>query len=697
MAPASPAPTIFTFNGSNNYFTGEPVSGAGFTAIFPSPDGGSYLLNGNKYIYTLQKNVSHRADSYSQPMPMIAKTKNADNYLSFRHAAGMIRVSMSGSLTVTKITLKGNNDEQIAGTAELDVTEDTPVLHMASNYSGGFVYKEQVLTVGSGGALTSTPTNFYFVVPAITFNKGITIEVEFAGKTVTVVKSTDNPVTIGRGMMKTFTTVDTDASLTAEASVDLAALNAIYAALGSPASLSGWGTDSDISNWDGITAENGIVTAIDLSNKGLNGTISEKIGDLRNLTSVNFSNNNLTGNVPASLIKLTKLTNFDVSNNIMDGFIYDEVCFTTWWDSLTKNIAQKGGKSLKLGYISSDFTADGTKATLQIHSEGNGIPIYITGDAFSDRLQSDFNSLATQSMEYFFSIEPYKTYRDYFDVYRLNKVSKNEGVRSGADLAYNTTVGTGAASYTIDTDKVIAVMKNVLGLNPTDNITDVLTIVLLHLQSEAKRAICHFDNLGFGAALIPVDENMEVIIHHEAGGHGFACLADEYDSDDPGTTSFPAAQHSVLDSHHVSSFEDSSSPYRYGWNKNVDYDTNTATIQWAEFLKAENSAYVTKEGVSANSWEGAHAKYKKGIYRSTENSTMRNQYELDRFNPQSRWLIYRRIMIQGKGLSTEPSFADFKSYDMAATVNKLPPVATTRNYVEKKTGLLGAPPVMIKR
>ena len=679
----------YAYNTATGTFIGAPITATRITAFYPSD--GFIQYSGTKYIYTIPENATYVLDHFNQSLPMYA-VMDGSNVLNFHLTTGVIRIALSGSHELMKLTIRGNNDEQIAGTCDFDVTEDTPTLHMTSAYGGSIVSKEQYYQLEGydGVQLTSSPTFFDFPIPAITFSKGITVEVELKGLPNPIIKSTSNSFTVERGKMKTFSSFDTDATLQQEADAELSAMKAIWQAFGSP-SLSGWGSD-DISTWTGVTSENGFVTAIDISGKGVSGTISERIGDLKYLKTLNLSNNEITGNVPASLIKLKKLTSFNVSNNQMDGFVYDEVCFTDWWTALNPTInPQKSGKNLKLGYISSNYTNDGkVTATLQTHTQGNGIPIYISGDAFTDRLQEEFNTLASQAMEHFFSIEPYKTYRTYFDVYRLTKVSKNEGVRDGADLAFNTTFS--GNSYVADGDRARNVMRTALGIGAGDPVNDVLTIILLHIQGEAKRAICFFDNFGFGAAIIPVDNNMEKVIHHEAGGHGFACLADEYDSDDTGTTTFPTSEKTVLDSQHVSSFEDPSSNYKYGWNKNVDYDTDPATVQWAEFLKPENATYVTNEGVAAGTWEGAHAKYKKGIYRSTDNSTMRDQFTFDKYNPQSRWLIWRRIMIQGNGLSAEPSFADFKAYDAP---NITAPILSviTRNYVEDHHFLLGAPPI----
>ena len=60
--------------------------------------------------------------------------------------------------------------------------------------------------------------------------------------------------------------------------------------------------------------------------------------------------------------------------------------------------------------------------TLQKATKGNngGINIVLLGDGFSakDIASGKYLKDIKQEVEYFFGIEPYKTYRDYFNVYR---------------------------------------------------------------------------------------------------------------------------------------------------------------------------------------------------------------------------------------------------------------------------------------
>ena len=84
-------------------------------------------------------------------------------------------------------------------------------------------------------------------------------------------------------------------------------------------------------------------------------------------------------------------------------------------------------------YESKDYSADGKVTALQRASVGKGVDLVITGDGYSDRLIADgtFAKAANQAVEDYFSIEPFKSMRDRFNIYRVDAVSKNEEFFNG--------------------------------------------------------------------------------------------------------------------------------------------------------------------------------------------------------------------------------------------------------------------------
>ena len=61
-----------------------------------------------------------------------------------------------------------------------------------------------------------------------------------------------------------------------------------------------------MSDWDGVTISDGRVTAINLRDQGLDGTIPAALGRLSALTSLNLKDNDLTGEIPGALNRLPR-------------------------------------------------------------------------------------------------------------------------------------------------------------------------------------------------------------------------------------------------------------------------------------------------------------------------------------------------------------------------------------------------------
>ena len=661
-----------TFDVDDGY---APIYGSQFYAIYPN--GAAFNSSSKKYVVNLEHNFNFRRDMFSatQLMPLWGVSSESNNMLNFSHMAGLIRISLTGSLKVKKITLKGNDGEQIGGAAEVDYKKDKPTLEMAAGYSRFPAAYEQVMTVAETNPyvqLSASPTSFYFVVPPITFSKGITVTVETDDLNHPIVKTTKNALEIGRGVMKSFTSVDTDEILQADAEIQLDALKSLYNSLGGPNWKTKWDTSKplgDAASWPGITIENGFVTKIDLSNNELSGTIPPEIGTLTSLEDINLSGNNITGGVPKEVNNLTHLKSFYVNNNQMNDSVPYVVYISDVWAYADKKLTQQSGYALKTKYVSSDYSKDGDKKRILTHTDGPGIPVVITCEAFSDDKYDTFVAKAEEAKDYFFSIAPYKDFKNYFDVYRMMAVSPNNEV--GLNLVYGTRYNGG--SYYIETKKVRKKIEEVMGLK-TENL---LVIVLLNETETPRlhRAVCFMVSDGFSSAIIPIDDNMEGVIHHEAGGHGFGFLADEYSSD--GSRTYGTSEKNDLDKRH-----------NIGWGLNLSYYNTNTTVPWKEFW---TDAAYGPENVGA--YEGGDGSYKFGVYRSTENSTMNNQYEFDKFNPQSRWIIYKQIC-ERAGLAA--TLEAFKAYDTKNISTPPTPmsVVTRSNYVEKKNYKLGAPPVI---
>ena len=66
-------------------------------------------------------------------------------------------------------------------------------------------------------------------------------------------------------------------------------------------------------------------TELDLSGRGLTGSIPPEIGNLTNLTELDLDGNQLTGSIPSEIGNLTNLTELDLEGNQLTGSIPSEI------------------------------------------------------------------------------------------------------------------------------------------------------------------------------------------------------------------------------------------------------------------------------------------------------------------------------------------------------------------------------------
>ena len=378
---------------------------------------------------------------------------------------------------------------------------------------------------------------------------------------------------------------------------------------------------------------------LNLSNNQLSGSIPESIGKLTSLHDLWLNDNELTGTLPASMANLNKLEYIDLCRNLMSGHIPDEVTASDWWNRLgcEKVIYQRDGNKLSFSmYESSDYSADGTVITLQKHTIGNGLKIVIMGEAYSDRLIADgtYRKHAEMAMEAFFSEEPYTSFRQYFDVYMVNVVSRNEVI--GENTAFETSFEFDRNTFITNPVKAIEIVSNMAETHYQP--ANINSIILMNTRAPFRSNCWRYSD-DFSAAFCLCNgdfESIQQLIHHESCGHGFGQLADEY-------TEFEGV------------FPNSEGiRYEHTRNEsmNVDVTDNPQEVVWSYYL---TDMRYEKEKIGI--YEGA-LYYPKGAYRATENSIMRGN--TGGFNAPSRQSIYRRIMEKSGGTYR---FEDFLEYD----------------------------------
>lgn len=400
-----------------------------------------------------------------------------------------------------------------------------------------------------------------------------------------------------------------------------------------------WCSDKPLNEWFGVEFWNGHVRSLSLYNNNLAGTIPESIGNLTSLRILWLNNNKLTGTLPSSMANLNQLENIDLCGNFMNGTIPDEVTTCDWWNRLGCEtvIYQRDGNKLTFSmYESFDYSADGIVTTLQQHTIGNGLKIVIMGEAYSDRLIADgtYRKHAEMAMEAFFSEEPYTSFRQYFDVYMVNVVSRNEVI--GENTAFETSFEFDRNTFITNPVKAIEIVSNMAETNYQTR--DINSIILMNTRA-SFRSNCWMYIDGFSAAFNRCNGDfnaLEQLIHHESCGHGFGKLDDEY-TEFEGV--FPNPE-GIRYSHTINE------------SMNVDVTNDPQEVVWSYYL---TDMRYEKEKIGI--YEGA-IYYPKGAYRATENSIMR--HNTGGFNAPSRQSIYRRIMEKSGGTYR---FEDFLEYD----------------------------------
>lgn len=335
-------------------------------------------------------------------------------------------------------------------------------------------------------------------------------------------------------------------------------------------------------------------------------------------------------------------------------------------------------------YISSDYSQDGKVKTLQTASKGNGIDIVLMGDAYSDREIADGSYEADMEYMYdnLFTQEPFKTHKDMFNVYYVNVVSMTEGY-DYAGAALGGYFGDGTLVGGND-NKCFEYALNAISEDEMDE-----ALIIVAMNSDAYAGTCYMyypesatDTYGSGPSIsyFPRGGDAETfaqLLHHEANGHGFAKLADEYAYEDMG----------AAPTDYVTQTRDQQN--NWGWWKNVDFTSDPEQVRWSYFLEDERYA---NEGLGV--FEGGLT-YWSGVWRPTEDSIMR--YNTGGFNAPSREAIYYRIHKLAYGDSWEYDYEDYVEYDAVNRASSASaPQKSRGNYVERRFEPT-APPVIVNK
>lgn len=272
---------------------------------------------------------------------------------------------------------------------------------------------------------------------------------------------------------------------------------------------------------------------------------------------------------------------------------------------------------------------------LQSASRGNGVDIVFVGDGFDARsiASGDYMRQVNEQMEYFFGLEPYATYRDYFNVYALMSLSQETGVNTVnnyRDTRFLTYYGGSGKENSVpqlninDSEEVFNYVMTNARLT-ADRLRKGLVIMTMN-SDEYGGATYLFENGRAISICSPSSEgypnDTRGIVQHEAGGHGFGKLGDElikYNKFVPENLKREIANYSNW----------------YGWYRNLSVSGRMADVPWSHFI------YDPRYSNAVDIFEGGFG-YTRGVYRSEINSCM--NYGIPYYNAISRQEIVRRIL-----------------------------------------------------
>jgi len=267
---------------------------------------------------------------------------------------------------------------------------------------------------------------------------------------------------------------------------------------------------------------------------------------------------------------------------------------------------------------------DGDWYAYQTHSTGNGVDLVFMGDGYSalDIAQGKYEKDMKTAIEGFFEIEPYKAYRHYFNAYVVWTVSDVSGIGTGGtpkNTKLSTFHGSGSS---MDADRNLCFAYALKA--PIKDIDK--SVVILVANSTEWGGTCWMWSSGRAIAMQPSDAGtpllLKHLVQHEAGGHGFGKLADEYVNE--GTAA--SRSRDDIRSNHAS-----------GWYVNVDVTNDTNEVIWKDFIGHPKYPMV---GV----FEGGYY-FSTGVWRPENVSAMGSTSStITRpFNAPSRAAIVKRI------------------------------------------------------
>lgn len=290
--------------------------------------------------------------------------------------------------------------------------------------------------------------------------------------------------------------------------------------------------------------------------------------------------------------------------------------------------------------------------TLQTATKGSGINLFFVGDGYdaADISSGEMLAAMREEMEYLFGVEPYTTYREYFNVYcgiALSDDSGIEDVNHWRKTKFHSVVSNSDTRLTTDWASAVNYAAEICPPLSQGTPPHMVGCILV-LNTPLYEGICYSGGDSFCAVVtrseMDYPNDARGIIQHEAGGHGIGWLGDEYMYHKAFIHNCPC-----ICCKHV---EDLKFDHSTGFALNLSLNGKFRQVPWYHLIT--NPVYSDIVDV----YEGGYF-HSRGVFRSEYNSCMNNNVPY--FSTWSRELIVKRIMkLAGEEFSLENFYANDK-------------------------------------
>ncbi len=361
-----------------------------------------------------------------------------------------------------------------------------------------------------------------------------------------------------------------------------------------------------------------------------------------------------------------------------DVATFDVTSYTSTGSTTTTSYAGRSGKVV-FHLTGKDYSStttveqynyehyDGKVITNQTASEGNGVNIVFMGDCFDaqDIATGKYLAGVNEAIEHFFAVEPYKSYKKYFNIYTVIGLSADSGVGSVntiREAKFGSQYGL-QASGSVGVDETICFEYACKAPTVTESNICKTPIVLVENTTDYD-GITYMWGDGSAIALCPMSEDeypydYRGIVQHEAGGHAFGKLGDEYIYHN---AFIQTCKCGCCD--HVEEFNRMKS---YGFYDNLSLSGDMNKVPWSHMI------FDPQFSGTVDIYEGGFF-HTRGVFRSESNSCMNNNVPY--FSAISREAIVKRIM-QYAGLTY--SYDTFKANDIPLATEEAAAMASTRS------------------